>query len=225
MADYITLPAQKRAVDRKKNKQLRRDGVTPIIVYGRHTSPAALQSETKTLAKVLSTAGTSSIIAIEVDGEDEPRLALARYAQRHVTKLSLLHVDFLQVAMDEVVRSDVPLRIMGVPGPVRANEALLDVLLSIVPVEALPADLPSSLEADVSGLEEIGEVVTIGDLATSTRFAILSDPAEVVARLTQLRIVELEVEEEEAEELEEGELEEGAEAEAVDESAGDHSGY
>ncbi|MFN2114292.1 MAG: 50S ribosomal protein L25 [Anaerolineae bacterium] len=211
MADYITLPAQVRTERGKKNKQLRRDGLTPIVVYGRHTDPVSLQADSKLLRKVLAAAGTSSVVSIEVDGEDAPRLALVRDYQRHVTKLDLMHADFLEVAMDEAVRSDVPVHVTGEPELVRANEALLDVLLTAVQVEALPADLPSSLEVDASDLAEIGSVITVADLATGRDFTILSDPEEVVARVTALRMAALEELEAEAEELEEGEVPEGEE--------------
>lgn len=221
MADYITLPAQLRTARRKENQQLRREGITPIVVYGRHVEPVSLQAESKTLTSVLSKAGTSRIIAIDVEGEDAPRLALARDYQRHVTKLWLLHADFLEVAMDEMVRSDVPVRVSGEPAAVRANEGILDVLITAVSVEALPANLPWSLDIDASEMEEFGEVFTVADLATGKDFLVLADGDEVVCRLSQARIIELdeEIEDEEGEELEEGEIAEGEEAEQGDEES------
>jgi large subunit ribosomal protein L25 len=209
MADFVTLPAQKRTVMRKKTKQLRRNGITPIAVYGHRTEPAALQVDSRELARVLSTAGLSKLIAIEVEGEDEPRICLARAAQRHVTKHNVIHADFLQVSMDETVRSEVTLHVLGEPEAVRANEARLDVLLNLVSVEALPNDLPPSLQVDASGLEEIGDTITIADLDIGEGVSILNDGDEVIARLSALRLVVLEEEvPAEGEEL----LEEGEEA-------------
>jgi large subunit ribosomal protein L25 len=219
MADYVTLPAQTRTVMRKKTKQLRREGITPIAVYGRHTEPASLQVDTRELARVLASAGSSALISIEVEGEAEPRVCLARDAQRHVTRQSLLHADFLQVAMDEVVTSDVALQLGGEPEVVRANEARLDVLLNLVSVEALPADLPPVIEVDVSGLEEIGDSVLVGDLDLGDEVTILTDPEDVIARLSSMHMEALEELEEEEAEAEEGEEAEEEAAEGDEDAA------
>jgi len=95
--------------------------------------------------------------------------------------------------------------------------------LNEIEIEALPADLPESLEVDVSGLEKIGDTVLIRDLELSDKLTLLNDPNSMLAVTSA---IEEEIVEEvdalealEGEEGEEGEGVEGEEGEATEEAA------
>jgi large subunit ribosomal protein L25 len=200
MSDPIALSAQHRTVTGKQVAQLRRDGITPITVYGHATEPLVLQVDTHELAQVLSTGGSSRVIAITVPGEPRPRTTLVRDVQRHVTRFTLLHADFLQVAMDEQVRSEVHLEFVGEPQLVQRHEALIEHDVTHLTVEALPADLPSVVVVNCDALEHIGDTITVADLLGSAKFQILHEPETVVVRL---QAISRKVEEEAAVEVEE----------------------
>ncbi len=84
-------------------------------------------------------------------------------------------------------------------------------------VEALPMEVPESIEADVSGLE-MGEALRLEDLPTLEGVTFLDDPHETVIATVSAPTVEAEPEPEEGEEGEEGlaEGEEGEEGEAAE---------
>jgi large subunit ribosomal protein L25 len=94
--------------------------------------------------------------------------------------------------------------------------------LDSITVEGLPADIPSVIEVEVSGLEEIDASIHVGELSVSDQVTVLSDPEVVVAKIAPPH-VEKEVEEEvvEGEEAAEEAAEEGAEEPAAE---GDEKG-
>jgi len=202
MSEPIILDAQPRTVTGKQVAQLRREGMTPIVVYGSASDSMPLQVATRALASTLSTAGSSRLITLQVEGEARPRMTLIRDVQRHVTRLTVLHADLLEVVMDEVVRSDVHVVFVGEPELVAQHEAILEQDLKNLTVEALPADLPSEITIDCTVLEHVGDSITVADLKGTGNYEILNDPDASVVRLTH---VSRKVEVEEA--LEEGELE------------------
>jgi large subunit ribosomal protein L25 len=220
MANEFRLRAAPRTIIGKQVRQLRAEGLTPIVVYGGATDSVALQTETRELVRVLHAAGGTQIIELHVDGEAKPRMTLAKAVQRHVTKLHPLHVDFHQVAMDVAMVSDVPLEIVGEAPALRDASAMLAVELDRVSVRALPADFPTSILVDTSALAEAGDAIHVSDLPTDGKYEIVTEPGQLVARVTHSAMAAEEEEEPAAEELEElaGEQEEEPAAEA--ESAG-----
>lgn len=188
MSDSITLHAQHRQTTGKAVARLRRAGLTPIVVYGPKAEPVTLQADTHALQAVLAKAGTTGLIQIQVDGEPSPRPALTRERQLHPTALTPLHVDFLQVDATHTIRTKVPVRVTGTPpSAVRLNEAMLRVLIEGVVVRSKPADLPTQLEVDCSGIETMGQVIRVRDLVRAKGVTILTPGDRPVARLTPIR--------------------------------------
>jgi large subunit ribosomal protein L25 len=192
MAENPTLEAERRAVTGKAVRHLRRDGITPVVVYGAHTAPVALQVNTKDLLHTLHQAGGTRLIAIAVQGETKSRMVLAREVQRHVTRFTPLHVDFLEVDVHELVTSAVPIVVDGEPDLVNRGQAILHLLVSQVTVEALPTEIPPAIHVDSTRLVEFDDTVRISDLDTGPRVRILDNPDELVIHLSALRAVEVE---------------------------------
>lgn len=177
--DTIKLEAQPRSILGKKVKDLRRQGLVPANVYGRHLESTPVQLAERSVALQLQRASGSSLFTLEVDGS--PRTVLVKQLQRHPTTGRVLHVDFYQVAMTEKLRATVPLHFVGEAPAVRQSGGTLLHSVTSVEVESLPADLPSSIEVDVSGLETTADTITVADLRLPSGVTVLSDPAGVVA--------------------------------------------
>lgn len=219
MSTAIKLKAQPRQTTGKSVKQLRDEGLTPIVVYGPKVEPVALQTSSKELVRVLSAAGGTQLIAVEVEGEDGPRMTLAKDVQRHVTRLEPIHADFLQVVMDEVLTKNVPVVLQGEAPVARRLEGIVSLMQTQLPVTALPANLPEQIVVDISGLDAIGETVVAASLTTPGGVEIDVEPDLVIVNVEAPRMPTEEEEEAEAEDEELlEELEEGEEpAEAVEE--------
>jgi large subunit ribosomal protein L25 len=153
-------------------------------------------------------------------------LTLARQIQRHPTRGDLVHVDFIRIRRDVAVSADVPLHLVGEPEGVK-DGGLLEQLVFSVTVEAMPGNIPNSLELDVSELT-IGDQRRASDLALPADVVTHLDPETVVAQVAAPRVVVEEEVEGEAVEGEEGEAPEGgaptAEAGGGAASEGDSGG-
>lgn len=188
MSETITLHTQRRGVTGKKVAVLRRDGLTPAVLYGPESEPVSLQVETKHLRSVLHQAGTTRLIHVAIEGDAKPRLAIARAMQLHPTRLTPLHADFMEVSERVPVQTTIPVRIGGrVPAIVQRNEAMQRLLLDRVMVRALPQDLPTEVVVDGGKLRQLSQVLRVADITPSKGVRIMDDPDRAVARLAALR--------------------------------------
>ncbi len=206
--ERILVDAEKREVIGKKVKVLRREGLLPAVIYGHGIDDTAIVLNHKATSKILARAERSSLITVALAGKKYP--TLVREKQWDYIKRSLLHVDFQVVSMTEKVAAMVRVELVGTAPAVSDFGAILISGLNEVEIEALPADLPESLEVDVSRLEKIGDTVLIRDLELSDKLTLLNDPNSMLA-VTSAMEEEIAEEADALEALEGEEGEEGAE--------------
>jgi large subunit ribosomal protein L25 len=217
----VELNVNPRPVLGKKVKRLRREGIIPANVYGRALGSVAIQVVRDDLVRVIRTAGRNEIIYLRLDGE-EPRPTFVRQIQRNPVTDAILHVDFYQISLAEKVRMEVPVALVGTAPAEQTHGGTLLHSLDTITVEGLPTDIPSAIEVDVSGLEEIDAAIHVEELRVPDEVTVLSDPGMVVAKIAPPH-VEKEVEEEVEEEEEVAEGEEGAEEEGAPEDAAEEA--
>lgn len=211
--DQMKLEATRRNRIGKQVNQLRREGKLPAILYGKSVKkPIPITLDGIETAKALRHVSSSSLIVVDVEGEEHT--TLVRDFQVDTLRGELRHVDFLVVSLTEKVRTSVGIHLEG-EAPIIAQEGgLLVTTAETVEVESLPQDLPQRLILDVSVLESFGDALYVRDLIAPPNVTILSDPDEllVVATAPQEEIIEEVV-------VEEAELLEGEEAEVAAEVA------
>ncbi len=181
-ATKTELEVSPRAVLGKKVKQLRRDGVVPANIYGHRVDSLAIQVPVDGLRHVLRTAGRNEIVYLRLDGQ-EPRPTFIRTVQRDAVTDAILHVDFYQISLEEKVRLEVRLHLIGVAPAVDLYSGTLLHSLDSISVEGLPTEIPSHIEVDVSGLEQIDHAIHVRDLIVPTNLSVLTDPELVVAKV------------------------------------------
>ena len=209
--EKVVIEAQHREVLGKKVKALRRDGKLPAVIFGHGLETTPIVLDMREATKILSTAGSSTLVTITLDGEEHA--TLVRERQYEVLQRTLLHVDFQAVALDEKVRASVALILGDEDAPaVKTYGAMIIQGTESIEIECLPQDLPDRIVVDVSSLENIGDSILVQDLPVPEGVEILDDPETMIVVATSL--AEEVVEEEEVEELE---LEEGVEPEVIGE--------
>lgn len=166
----------------KKVSRLRREGLTPANIYGHNVESTAIQVSSDDLRHVLRSAGRNDIVYLRLDGGDQ-RPTFVRDVQRNPVTDAVLHVDFLQISLTEKIRLEVPIHLVGVPGAVDKLGGILMHGVDHVTVEALPTEVPSFLEIDVSGLNEFDQALHVSDVASASSVTILTDPEMVVAKV------------------------------------------
>ena len=118
----------------------------------------------------------------------------------------LLHVDFQVVSLTEKIRAAVNLEVTGTAPAVKEHNAVIMNNLTTVLVEALPNDLPGTIQVDISGLEEVGNSIHVRDLVVPANVEVLTDPDEIVVVATGAAVEEEPVVEVEEEEMTEPEV-------------------
>lgn len=180
--DTVQIDAEPRTVLGKKVKLLRQQGLVPANVYGHHLASVPLQLPEKLVAMRVARAGRSTLFSLQL-GNGEPRTVLVKEVQRHPVSGKVLHVDFFQVAMTEMLRASVPLHFVGEAPAVRETGGTLLHNITSVEVESLPADLPSSIEVDMSSLATLDDALHVSDLRVPDGVEVLTGPDELIAKV------------------------------------------
>jgi large subunit ribosomal protein L25 len=183
-------------------RKLRQQGKIPGVLYGggRPAVPVAL--DPKDIHRILAShAGENAIFQLTLEGEENrERKVILRELQFHPIRGHLIHVDFLEIAMDVELEVRVPVELEGQPVGVEKG-GILTHLLHEVHVKCLPDKIPDRIVLDVSGLD-IGDALHVSDMPPREGLTYLDDPETTVVHIAAPR-VEVVVEEEEEEKPEE----------------------
>ena len=186
----VQIDVEQRAVTGKKVRSLRRHGIIPAHLYGRGTDSLSLQAPATIVMNLLRTAERNQIIDLMVTGEPQTRPVMLRGVQRNPVTDELVHIDFFQISLTEKLRADVPLNIVGEAPAVQIFAGILLHQVDHVTVEALPSDLPGHIDVDVSVLDQLEAALHVRDLALPPNVEMLTDPDQVVAKVSPPRVVE-----------------------------------
>lgn len=180
----ITLKGQERTVKGKKVKSLRRQGIVPAEVYGKGGENISAQFNHRELAGVLSEAGTTSLISVELG--DKSVNVLVKDVVRSLDRKSIVHIDLYSVNDDIPVKTTVPIRVVG-ESPLIVKGGVLVTGASTVEVSCLPKDIPSVLKVDATTIKDFSSVLNVGDIETPEGVEIASNKSVMVAYVSQTR--------------------------------------
>ena len=203
-----TLELKARAPEGSRSvRRMRRDGLVPGVIYGGSEDPQHFTVDARLLRNTL--AHAAQVIEVAVEGASTN--VLIKDVQRHPVRGEAIHVDLLRVRMDEAINATVPIEFLGAEeSPGVTEGGIFNQELREVNIEALPGDIPDSIQHDVSGLE-MNATVALEVLVAPQGVTLLDEPETVIATITPPT---LEPVEEEIETETEVVGEEGAEAEA-----------
>jgi len=186
--EQIELKAEPREISGKHVKQLRAEGYVPAVLYGSKIKATPIQIASKPLHKALAQASGNTFISLQV-GDKKPVLALTREVQRDALRHHIIHADFYQVVMTEKITVEVPLVFVG-DAPATKDGGILVHGLDTIEVQCLPADVPPSIEVDLSSLTDFHSRVAVADLHLPAAITILSEPESLVAHIEAPRKAE-----------------------------------
>jgi len=192
------IEAQKRTPGGKNiNRRLRLSGIIPAVLYGPKKQPMAISVDPQTVQGILhSETGRNTIFTLNVEGSKQDNAMVKDY-QLDPVHGSLIHVDFIQIAMDRRLELDVNIELVGEPVGVKIDGGVMDFVTRSIEVECLPADIPESIKVDVTELK-INDYIRVSNLEVDSKVKILSDPDVVVVTIIPPVKEEEKPEEEEA---------------------------
>jgi large subunit ribosomal protein L25 len=161
-------------------KQLRQETNVPCVLYGGkeqvhfHT-PAFLFRD-------LIYSGEVHTVALTVDGKQYK--CVLQDVQFHPVNEMILHVDFLELLDDKIVKIDIPVKLVGTAVGVIKGGKLMPKLKKVT-VKALPANLPDFIEVDVTHLE-VGKSAKVSDIKTNN-FIVMNAKAIPLATVVSTR--------------------------------------
>lgn len=163
--DAVTLNVEIRTALGKKNRALRRQGITPIHMYGLAQESETLQVGQAELRTALRAAGrTTPVTLISTGGEET--VTIVREIARHAVTGFIQHVDFQRVDVQQVVETPVPVSLTGqedAPGTAGGAGVVTQGMFEIL-VRAKPFDVPNEIVVDCSGMEEIDSVILASEV-------------------------------------------------------------
>ena len=158
-SDRATLTVSARDVfGSRASRRLRRDGFVPGVVYGHGGEARPFQVPARELRTLLGEGHT--LLDLKIDGAAAVPVVI-KEQQHHPLRGDVVHLDCLEVRLDEKIQSEVAIELEGTEQAPGVREGgVLEHVGREVTVEALPTEIPENLIVDVSGME-IGDTVTL----------------------------------------------------------------
>lgn len=182
MSETVELRAFERDAIGKTSRRLAHQGQLPAVVYGAHQAALPLALDRHDAELLLTREGVGGLIVrLGIEGR-APIDTVVKSVQTNPTKGFVQHVDFLAVRMDEAITTQAPLHFVGESEGVRAGGVLAHNVQALH-IEALPKDLPESIEVDVSALG-VGDSLAVADIAVPKGVTVLDDPELVLCSIT-----------------------------------------
>jgi large subunit ribosomal protein L25 len=187
MAEQVILHAEQRTVTGKAVRRLRQAGTLPANLTGKRQEAEAIQINAHEFEKLLKAHGRTTILTLTIAPSGQTQNAVIGRVTRNPISGSIEHIDFMHVEMNEVMRARVPLQIVGESPAVKAKEGILLHLMNVIEVEALPNDLPESIEVDVSSLDDVDAAIYVKDVKLLDTVKVITDPDEPIVKVAQTR--------------------------------------
>jgi len=159
----LSLTLAERVLQGKKVKQLRKESLVPMVVYGAGMEPRNVQAGYNEVAKVVQAAGKHAPVHLNLG--DKKKIAMVKEVSIDPARHMITHVAWHAVKQNQPIVAEVPVVLDG-EGESEAEKAGLIILQNIdsLEVKALPMEMPDSLVIDIRGLKEAGEKVIVADI-------------------------------------------------------------
>jgi large subunit ribosomal protein L25 len=200
--------AQPRTITGKASRILRRENLIPAVVYGPKMDTENLQVPTREFDVVYLRAGSNNLVDLKIGEKGKAHKVFIHEVQRNPLNHAVTHIDFVAVNLLEEMTINVPLVLVGESPIVESHEGLLLFQIEHITVRALPMNVPSLIEVDISGLTEVDQTIRVGDLDIPENVTLVTHAEDPVVKITAMRVIE--EEEVAAEEAAEAEAAEGA---------------
>jgi len=175
-------------------RRLRMAGKIPAVLYGAQKAgdapaPESVAVDPKPFMKILhSKSGLNTLITLKMDGASDTRV-LVKNVQLDPITHHLLHADLYRVNMDRKIKVVVPITLKGEARGVKVDGGVLDFVHREIEVDVLPANIPDSIEIDVTDLG-IGDAVHVRDLAASAAWTPVTEGELMIVHVISIKVVE-----------------------------------
>jgi len=162
---------------------LRRNAQVPAVLYS-HGKSLPIAMGNKDVTKVLKTeGGEHALINLKLEGAKDKteRLALIKDYQVDPISGALMHLDLMEVALDEKVKIQVAVHIVGNAIGVKEG-GIFQYGQRTLDIECLPNQIPDSIEVNISALK-VNESLHVRSIKAPEGVKILTEGDATVATI------------------------------------------
>ena len=159
--------------------KIRKEGNVPAIVYGAKKENTSIYLSEMELLKTIKDVGRNGVISLDVNGNTQ-NVIVTDY-QVDPLKNGFIHVDFLAVDMSKEVTANVNVNLVGDAAGVKDGGVMQQSLFE-VSIAAKPADIPPSIDIDVTNLQ-VADTITVADIKELGNFTVNHEEDEVIASI------------------------------------------
>jgi large subunit ribosomal protein L25 len=186
VSEHNFLEAKPRTPGTKNDaRRVRRGGKVPAVVYGAGKPTVPVSVDPRQVSRILqSETGHNTVFDLAVDSERTKAMIVDW--QYEPIKGALLHIDLKRIAMDQKLRVNVPVELVGEAAGVKQQGGILEQIIREVEVECLPGDIPNAIELNVADLV-FGMVLRVSDLPKNEKIKMVTDPDQPVAHIISIK--------------------------------------
>lgn len=178
IAFMITLEVKSRQ-PKESLVKMRQTGTIPAVFYGPKEKSTPVSVSEKDFQKVWKQAGESSVVTLT--GEFGEHDALIHDIDKDPLTGVIRHADFYVIEKGKKIKVNIPIEFTGVSSAVKDLGGVLVKVLHEIEIEAMPKDLPHSLEADISKLTDFESRVLASDIKLPSGVVLITKEDEIIA--------------------------------------------
>jgi large subunit ribosomal protein L25 len=184
-SEVVTATPREGKFNKNAARRVRVQGKIPAVIYGAKEPAQAIELDPKQMQKILwSESGHNTIFDVEIAGARTKAMIVDW--QYEPIRDKLIHVDLKRIALDQLMKVEVPIQLVGVPIGVKDQGGILDQVLREIEIECLPADIPAHIVVDVSGLK-MNEGIRVAELEHDSKLKFLTDEDATIAHVVAIR--------------------------------------
>lgn len=165
MVEFAIIAEARDDLGKGSSRRLRRNADRiPAIIYGGDKAPKSISVQVKELNKLIEDESAFSHIIDLTIGKQKEKV-LIKALQRHPSKGSVMHIDFLRVMANVKLTTTIALTFINedIAVGVKASGGEIAHMVSEVEISCLPKDLPATIEVDLANVG-LNDMIHLSDL-------------------------------------------------------------
>ncbi|MBG9984092.1 50S ribosomal protein L25 [Aerococcaceae bacterium DSM 111022] len=160
------------------SRKARREGLIPVSMYGKEFETISLLIDRREFETILRQEGANAVFNVEFDGKTQ-QVWIKDFTPAALEDV-IYDVDLEAISADQKLEVEVPLHLVNEE---EVKVGIVELIEQVILVETTPANIPSSFELDVKGLE-IGDVLTVADLTVPAEVEVLLESDQTIVTVS-----------------------------------------
>ncbi|MBM7663423.1 large subunit ribosomal protein L25 [Bacillus mesophilus] len=179
MATALLNVEKRTNLKQSQKRVIRNKGSFPAVIYGKQRESQPIAVDSIEFIKTIREVGRNGIITLS--GSEENVQVMLHELQTDPLKNEIIHADFYVVDMSAEVDVDVNVHLVGEAQGVKSG-GVIQQSLHQVSVTALPGNIPTSIDVDITSLD-VNETIQISDILKNGNYTINHEDSEVIASI------------------------------------------